>query len=718
MLLALFALAPLTLGQPAPFTMRVQQPDAVSYIPEGGTLTMAADAVGVPTGATVTVTYIGTSSAAFNIVDLSGSTDFSLTPPPEIAAGSVTLLRNQSLSFVLRFLPTSSSKQSGKVTINCLEGGRMTFNFGFSLVGTAPEFAYSYVPQAGNATVVGPGATMTMALTPVNTTSNTTVIVTNRGSGAGVVNSIALSGAAFQLVGVPLPKTTVEAGKDLKFALSFTPKQLELSAGSLQIELIDRKVTFNLEGLGSGPTWAYESIQESTISALLPNQTITLADAALTEKSTITVRFRNTGNAEGKITVISVSGAGFTLSDAPFMPLTMPIGASATLTVTFTPTQSGRVTGRLRIGDDNFEIAGTGLGSVLTYAYAIGQVSTTVLANGTVVFTPVPVGRTSNVQFTVSNTGTAQATLSSVSIISTTTVFTLTDVPGLPLVVQPGATVSFGVGFTPTVLGNATATLKIDTLSFTLSGTGNQPVALPDYRVEGPTTAQDAMQQPAIGLTLASPYPLALTGTLTLTFSSEVFSNDPAVQFAPGGRTINFIIPANGTRAVFPNNATQVRIQTGTVAGTITLTPSFATQEGNINLTPVNPPSLNVAVARSAPRILSVAISNKTSSSFTVQVTGYATSRSVTQMDLQFTPVADEVVQTTKLSIPAAAASFIAWFNSTQSQAFGSMFTASIPLSFSGDVVNVTNLVDTIQSVVVSIGNELGTAPARSVDVR
>ena len=43
-------------------------------------------------------------------------------------------------------------------------------------------------------------------------------------------------------------------------------------------------------------------------------------------------------------------------------------------------------------------------------------------------------------------------------------------------------------------------------------------------------------------------------------------------------------IPAGSTQAVFPNNSTQMGLQTGTVAGTITLTPSFVS-DGGIVLT-------------------------------------------------------------------------------------------------------------------------------------
>ncbi len=207
--------------------------------------------------------------------------------------------------------------------------------------------------------------------------------------------------------------------------------------------------------------------------------------------------------------------------------------------------------------------------------------------------------------------------------------------------IAPNKTITFTVAFAPNATGAATALLKIDTQSFTLSGSGNPPPALPDYRFDGASGPQEALQQPGVGLLLSSAYPIPLTGTLTMTFNSDVAVTDPAVQFATGGKAVNFTIPANSTRPIFSNSAQQIKLQTGSVAGAIALTPSFVT-DGGINLTPSNPVGLNLTVAQSAPKLLSVRVSAKTTTGFTLLVTGYATGRYVTQIDLQFAVTADE----------------------------------------------------------------------------
>ena len=64
--------------------------------------------------------------------------------------------------------------------------------------------------------------------------------------------------------------------------------------------------------------------------------------------TSVIVRFQNNGNADGRIPSIDVAGAGFTLTEVPFVPLTLSPGNSITFTLNFNPTQPGRVNGIIR----------------------------------------------------------------------------------------------------------------------------------------------------------------------------------------------------------------------------------------------------------------------------------------------------------------------------------------------------------------------------------
>jgi hypothetical protein len=697
-----------------PFGIRVQLPDSVAEIADGGTVTMPAPGIGQPVAASLTLTNqtTGTGTATFNFVQLTGSTDFSLTSVPEVP---FTVVPRGIFGIQIAYQPVSSQRTTARLALN-FTSGTTTTTITVNLVGIAPEFGFSYTPQGGNSTSLATGGTITLPAVAIDATANASVTVANRGTFQGTVQNVTLTGANFSLVGAPLPGTIVEAGRELRFAVAYTPKSLEPGRGSLVVETSAGRASFVLEASTNAPVFAYQVSREDGTQPTRPGQTITLPDTLVGEKGSVLVRVRNDGNAEGRILAITASGTGFSLSEVPLLPLTVASGGGFVFTVNFSPTTPGRTFGRLRIGNDDFDLSGNALGPTLSYAFAAGGVSTTVAANGTVLFTPAAVGSSSAVRFVISNTGTAPATVSSIGLAAASTVFTVSGVPALPLSLNPGATAGFDITFTPAVQGSSTATLKVDNLNFTLSGAGNAPPALPAVRFEGASGAQQPLQQPAVSLGLASAYPLALSGTLTLAFNSSVGVNDPSVQFSTSGRTIAFTIPANSTRAIFANNTDQVRVQTGSVAGTITLTPTFNT-DGGINLTPAPAPALNLTVAPAAPRIITLAVTGRTASSMSILVSGYATSRSVTQIELSFTAVPGENVGTARLTLPVES-SFLGWYQGAASAPFGSLFTATVPLTFAGDVKNVTSPADSVQSVSVTLTNALGTSPAVSLTLR
>ena len=707
-------LAPFAAAQTAsPISIRVVQGQTGATVAEGGTITLASETPRGAVNATIALTNTSSTTAlTINRITFTGNLDFQVTGLADDQP--FTLAAGQTMSIPVRFTPSSSDRVTG--TINVLYTfNRVNGQFSLNLVGTSPEYAFSFIPRDGNASPVNSGGTITFPLTPIDATSNSTVVITNRGTAPVKFNSATVTGSAYQLAGVPLPGTLIEAGRDLRFNVNFTPRSLDATPGSLSVDVAGTALSFNLAGTASAPLFSHE-IVEPTQRPLAPNGEIAMPDTPVNERSSTTVRVRNTGNSEGRITAIAVAGTGFSLTDTPFLPLTLQPGAAAQFRLHFVPPEPGRHTGRLRIGDNSFDVSGSGMGIALTYGYQVGETAVTVSSNGNVVFSPTAVGRSSELQFRINNTGTLPATINSIAVAGPDT-FTLLDTPAFPAQLEPGASIPVRVQFAPTALGAQTATLRVDNATFTLTASGTNPTALPEYRLEGPTGVQQPRQQPTVRLMLASPYTLPLNGTLTLTFASEVFADDPAVQFAAGGRTIAFRIPAGTTQAVFPDGSNQARLQTGTVAGTITLIPSFVT-EGGINLTPQNPAVVRLSVAQAAPVVLNASITTRTATGFTLLVSGYATSRSVTRMNISFTARSGEVLDTSSLTLNVESA-FLAWFQSSQSVPFGSLFSISVPLTLTGDIRGENlSLSDTITAVAVTLTNAAGTSNSVTADVR
>ena len=275
--------------------------------------------------------------------------------------------------------------------------------------------------------------------------------------------------------------------------------------------------------------------------------------------------------------------------------------------------------------------------------------------------------------------------------------------------IAPGLTLSAGgtISGTPTTAGAFTFTVQATdsnstkaTQTFTIS---ILPPALPQVNISGvPETATSA-QQINFGVALGSAYPLAITGTVTVTFTPDAVApaDDPAIQLSTGGRTASFTIAANATKAVFP--VPQIALQTGTVSGAITL--AFTLEAGGTEL-PASGLTRTITIARAAPVISAVKIVTS-SNSFQVQVTGFSSPRELTEADLTFTPASGSSLQTTSAIIDLTAVGK-QWFQGSSSTQFGSQFILVMPFTATQGSISA------VASVSVVLKNSTGASPASS----
>ena len=683
----------------------------VHTLANGTTITFSPVDINVTTTATITVSNQGGGSGTITGISVSG-TAFQTSGVPSLPA---TVAANQSLKFGIVFAPTQSGTYSGSFSI-IYSNGSVSGNLSAS---TAPSnISLAYVDPATNNTLpLQNNGTLPFPNTQVGAVANINVLTPNTGTGTGFINSIVIGGpsaSAFQLLNLPAFPLSVPPSQQATFGIRFTPTQQQTYSATLTVTVNGQPLTVNLSAQGIAPQYTYSETTTSGTTAFTGGGAVAVPNTNVGQTTSVTITVTNNGTGNGQIAVIGVTGQGLSLTNLPPLPLTLATGASAQFTLNYAPTQPGAVNGQLTIGSASFTLTGTGVGPQLTYSYANSAGSNSVVSGGTVIFAPIAVGSTESVSFTVQNTGTSAATISSINLATASTIFSLQQLPGLPLSLAPNATVTFNANFSPNNTGLLTATLAIDTSAFTLSGTGTPPPSLPSYQFQGPSGSVAAAQQPSIGLTLSSAYPLALQGSLTLTFVSDVFTNDPSIQFANGGRTVNFTIPANATQAIFDGNNSKVLLQSGTTAGTIVITPSFATQ-GGFNLTPSSPNTLTLAVPHAVPQLTAASINSVTANSFTLVLNGYSTTRVLNSLSVQFTPAAGTNLSTSTLSIPVGTAA-TAWFQSTGSQAFGGGFVIAIPFALQGGSSG-TNLVSLLQSLSITATNDAGTSSAVSVTI-
>jgi HYDIN/CFA65/VesB-like, Ig-like domain len=714
--------APLAQAQTS-FFLRVQRDNNIVSVANGATLPFTASAIGKTVTLKLTVTYQGLTSATFDSpAVVSGSTNFSLSQP----TFPVTVTPGQTVTLDITYTAKSGTPDTAILDLPFVEtaattgGADRTGLISFVLSGTSPELTVSYeLENDVNVIALPSGGTLSFSSTVVNGTATAQVIITNRGSGSGEVSSIAVSGSAFQPIGLPLTPATVASGTDLRFNIRYRPRQIGSDTGTMTIGIGDTLFTFNLVGSSTNSLFSYELVQDGNTTEFVPNQTLSLPDAKVGEISSVTILVHNVGTDDAVISNIASNSSNvFLLSNLPFLPLTLAPGASTSFTLNFVPTIAGQSTARLRIGPDSFDLTAKAIGPQLQYSYTNSASTVTVQAGGAVLFSPLQVGLSSSVTFTFRNAGTADATVSSISITDTKSAFAISGLPALPLSLAPDASASFTVKFTPATTGAIQVNLVVEATAFALVGFGTAPPPLPSFSFQGATSPQDPLQQPAVGLALAEPYSIAVNGTLNLTFDSDAFVSDPAVQFASGGQTASFTIPAGATQAVFPNGSTSLRFQTGSVAGTLNIRPAFATT-GGFDLTPSDVSPLRIVVSAAAPHLISTQVVSKTATSFVVEATGYASTRTLSKMDFQFTAAGSDVnLSGTAFGISISGAADT-WFRSSTSQtSFGGQFTISVPFTLSTSGGTVASPVDAIQSVAVTVTNDKGTSNSMTAAVR
>ena len=205
-------------------------------------------------------------------------------------------------------------------------------------------------------------------------------------------------------------------------------------------------------------------------------------------------------------------------------------------------------------------------------------------------------------------------------------------------------------------------------------------------------------QQPSINVTLQTAYPVPITGIFTLSFTpSGSGVDDPAIQFSNGLRTFPFTIPAGSTAIPMAT------LQTGTVAGTITVNLTLTAQ--GVDVTPATARVATITVAPQPPTISAVTLT-QSGATLTVTVTGFSNVRAVTQANFTFTPAPGTDLSTTQLSLPATNL-FSSWYTQASSNAYGSTFlyTQTFTLSDANSKV---------QSVTVTLTNSAGNSFAAS----
>jgi hypothetical protein len=190
------------------------------------------------------------------------------------------------------------------------------------------------------------------------------------------------------------------------------------------------------------------------------------------KKATQTIAVANTGTMPVSITRATLSNPQFSLTGVT-LPMSIGTGQSGNFTVGVTPSTAGALTATLTVqGSD-----GAAPATVNLSATAVAPAPQISLSSTSVQFGTVGLGSTSNLNVTISNTGTADLTISVVSLIGAE--FSVSGIT-TPKTFTAGQSAPVTLTFKPIVGGAAAATLTITsndavnpTTSVALTGTGS-----------------------------------------------------------------------------------------------------------------------------------------------------------------------------------------------------------------------------------------------------
>ena len=339
-----------------------------------------------------------------------------------------------------------------------------------------------------------------------------------------------------------------------------------------------------------------------------------------------------------------------------------------------TPTTAGKFTVSVMV-KDSVVTSFVGKSYSLTIAPAPLSITTTSALNGTV-------GTAYSASFAATG-GVAPYTFSAT---------------GLPagLSISAGGTITG----TPTAVGATAIAVTVKDAAGASASTrfGVQIVlpATPPLNYTGVSSTAAPLQQPRLQVSLGSSYPVDIVVTLALSFAPDSGTADPAIQFSTGGNITRITVPAGAT-----NGATDVGIQTGSVAGVITITAQMLA--GGQDVTPLPAPHTTIRIAAGPPVITTVtAVRNSTG--FAVTVTGYVTDREMTQAAFAFAAATGSNLQTTTLTVPADT-QFAQYFSGASAAPFGGQFLFTQPFT-------VTGSTQAVVSVTVTLVNKIGQSTA------
>jgi hypothetical protein len=417
----------------------------------------------------------------------------------------------------------------------------LTFGVAILILGMVPVIA-SASPQQLECAPQG----LAFGATVVGQTETLPVTLTNGGDASATISGVTASNSGFTASSLSLPLTLLP-GQSVETTVTFTPTTIGWAGGMIKFISDAANPILPLPVGGTGVS--SEAVTASP-------SVVTFGQAALGTKSTQPVVITNARAWRVILSALHTTGAGFSVS-GPSFPLTLEPGQSATLNVAFSPSSAATVGGSLFFSGVGLVIPLNGIG------VTAGQLT----ANpASLSFGSVPSGSSVTLTDSFTNTGGTNVTISRATI--TGAGFSLSGLT-LPMVLFPGASVTFYAEFAPQ--GAVSATGGIAVVSNASNGSLNVSLSGTSTALGQLTLAPTALNfgNTTVGTTVSQTSSLSASGS-SVTVSSATLSS---AEFSLTGITLPVTIPAGQSMPVTLTFAPQT---SGTASAVLSLASNAA----------------------------------------------------------------------------------------------------------------------------------------------
>ena len=403
--------------------------------------------VGALQSQSVTMSNVGTAALTVSDVSVTGA-DFVLDAVPELPT---IMAPSTSIQVNVIYQPTAVGSVTGSLSIQSDATDTPLATVDLSGTGLAVPVAQIDVQPA--ALAYGDVA--------VGMNQSQTVSVSNIGTATLTISDLFVTGSAFSLSETAILPLVLEPGAAVQVDVTYEPAVVGSDTGTLVLQSNDPNNAEVIVSIGGSGIAAPIIDAQPAIVIFPPLDTDQPQVASLT--------LTNLGLLDLTVTALTITGAGFTLGLVPSLPVVLVPGASEQVDIVFQPLSSGLTSGSLDIVSDAIN------GSPFTIPFeGVAQIDVQPVS---LLFGSLGVGNTQSQAVTLANTGTANLTITAVSI--TGSDFALNQVPILPTVLAPGTSLPVSVAYQPTAEGAATGSLVIESdapngliVTVPLSGSG------------------------------------------------------------------------------------------------------------------------------------------------------------------------------------------------------------------------------------------------------